>query len=280
MAKKASVIKIIIFIVCAIAIVIYGFNLVKDRLPRKLVSFIAPTKITVMTYDINYGMGMDNIYSLSRIAKIIRSGAPHLVILNEVDYKTKRGFNDEQARRLAADLGMEFTFARNYEIDSGWTGNAILSKFPIEFAENKVFKHGYAQETKSLLHIIIKTGNDNIHLFGTELSADTAISSIQAEELVDFVFEWDDNNPIVVGGNFGLSPDHKLINEMTYYYSDVGAYIQPEGFTYPSYAPGKRIDYLFANKYALPVEVSVLDNELTRVASDHLPLVAQFKIHY
>jgi len=280
MARKALIIKIIIFTFSAVAILIYGFDLIKDRLPRKLVNFIAPTKITVMTYDINNGLGMDNIYSLKRIAKIIRSGSPHLVVLNSVDYKTKRGFYDEQARVLAADLGMEFTFARNFETDSGWTGNAILSKFPIEFAENKIYKQDYGQETKSLLHIIIKTGNNNIHLFGTELSADSSASSNQAQELIDFVFEWDSNSPIIIGGNFGMTPDYKRVYEMAYYFTDVGSFIQPEGFTYPAYAPSKRIDYIFSNKFAIPLEVSILDNELTRVASDHLPVVTQFKINY
>lgn len=280
MAKKASVIKIILFTVCVIAILVYGFNQIKDRLPRKLVNFIAPTRITVMTYSINHGIGTDNIYSLSRIAKIIRSKSPQLVVLNGIDYKTKRGFNDEQARRIAADLGMEFTFARNYAIDGGWTGNAILSKYPIEFAENKIYKQNYGLDTKSLLHIIINAGSSKIHFYGTELSADSISSSNQIKELLNFVFEWGSDNPVIIGGNFEMIPSTKPIYEMAYYFNDVGSSVQSPGFTYPAGQPHKRIDYLFSNKFAIPLEVMVLDNETTRIASDHLPVVAQFKISY
>jgi len=280
MAKKASILKIILFIIFVCAILIYGFNQIKDRLPRQLVNFIAPTRITIMTYNINHGMGTDNIYSLSRIAKIIRSESPQLVILNEVDYKTKRGFNDEQARGIAADLGMEFTFARNSAIDGGWTGNAILSKYPIEFAENKVYKQDYGHDTKSLLHIIISAGSDKIHLYGTELSTDSIAGSNQVKELLDFVFEWGNDSPVIIGGNFNMTPAAKRIHEMAYYYTDVGAYNQPEGLTYPAGEARKRVDYLFSNKFASQREVYVLDNETTRIASDHLPVIAHFKVDY
>ena len=280
MAKKASVFKIVIFIILTVAILVYGFNQIKDRLPRGLVNIIAPTRLKVMTYDINHGVGQDNIYSLSRIAKIIRSESPQLVCLNEVDYKTKRGFNDEQVRRIAADLGMEFTFARNYTIDGGWTGTAILSKYPIEFAENKVYKQDYGHETKSLLHIIISAGKNQIHFYGTKLSADSIASSNQTKELLDFIFEWGSDNPVIIAGNFNMTPRAKRIHEMAYYYYDVGAYIESEGFTYPAGEPRKRLDYLFSNKFATPREVFVLDNEMTRLSSDHLPVVAEFKIDY
>jgi len=280
MSKKTSIYKIILFIIFVLAILIYGFNQIKDRLPRKLVNLIAPTRITVMAYNINHGMGTDNIYSLSRIAKVIRSESPQLVILNDVDYKTKRGFNDEQARRIAADLGMEFTFARNYTIDGGWTGNAILSKYPIEFAENKIYKQDYGHQTKSLLHIIINAGSNRIHFFGTELSADSIASSNQIKELLDFVFEWGNDSPMIIGGDFNLTPMAKRIHEMAYYYLDMGASVKPNGYTYPSVEPGKRIDYIFANKFVIPREVFVLDEDMTRSASDHLPIVAEFKINY
>lgn len=280
MAKKTSVFKIVLFLICVVIILIYGFNRLKDRLPRKLINVIAPTKITVMTYDINHGMGNDNVYNLSRISKVIKSESPHIVILNEVDYKTRRGLNDEQARRIAAELGMEFTFSRNYPVDGGWTGNAILSKFPIEFAENKIYKQDYGHNTKSLLHIIVNIGNIKVHVYGTQLSSDSIASSNQVKELLSFVFEWGNDSPVIIGGNFEMTPDYKRIYEMAYYFTDVRAYFQTEAFTYPASEPYKRLDYLFSNKLAIPLKVKVSDNEITRVASDHLPVVAHFKIIY
>ncbi|HPC37104.1 MAG TPA: endonuclease/exonuclease/phosphatase family protein [Candidatus Marinimicrobia bacterium] len=276
--KKSSISKIILFLICVVIILIYGFNRIKDRLPRKLINVIAPTKITVMTYDINHGMGSDNVYNLSRISKVIKSESPHLVILNEVDYKTKRGFNDEQARRIAAELGMEFTFSRNYPIDGGWTGNAILSKFPIEFAENKIYKQDYGHDTKSLLHVIVNIGNIKVHVYGTQLSSDSIASSNQVKELLNFVFEWGNDSPVIIGGNFGMTPDYKRIYEMAYYFTDVGAYFQVDEFTYPASNPYLRLDYLFSNKLVMPLKIKVVDNEVTRLASDHLPVVAHFKI--
>jgi len=275
--SRTTWIKVFIFTILAGIILYWGFQQIQARLPRKLVSIILPTRIKVMTYAINYGNGNDGIHSLPRIAKVIRSESPHLVCLNNVDYKTNRAMNEEQARRLAADLGMNFTFARNSSLDGGWTGNAILSEFPIEFAENKIYKEGYSRETKSLLHIIIRKGERRLHFFGTELSADSLRSANQIKELLDFVFDWGSEDPIIICGNFNLKPTHRRIHEMAYYFNDVGLYLRDKPVTWPAQNPQTRYDYIFINKLLLPVAISIPDNELTRLASTHLPVVAQLK---
>lgn len=270
-------IKKIVFFILTIFILIFGFNLIKERLPKKIVDIIAPPKIKVMTYAVDYGVGTDGVYSLARIAKIIRDESPHLVFLSGIDYKTKRGFNDEQARKLAADLGMEFTYARNCVRDGGWTGNAILSKYPIDFAENKIFKEDYREETKSLLHVIITLDGQELHFFGTELSTDSISSANQGRELLEFMKDWGRDKAVILVGNFNLQPSAKRMHEIGFYYLDVGAYAQTPILTYPSGAPSKRLDYVFCNKFLTPTTIYVVQNELSQAAASHLPVVAQFK---
>jgi len=270
--------KQITFLILTLLILILGFRLMRARLPQKIVNIIAPTRIKVMTFVVDYGVGTDGIYSLARLAKIIRQESPQLVFLSGVDYKTKRGFNDEQARQLAADLGMEFTYARNNQVGEGWTGNAILSRYPIYFSENKVYQANFRNNRQSLLHVIVQLDDWDLNFFGTALSEDSLTASNQIAEVLEYLKDWSREQPMILVGNFNLQPGAKRMHEMAFYYLDLAAYATESVLTYPSDAPNKRIDYIFCNKFLEPITIYAVKNELTLNAAMHLPLVAHFKI--
>src|SRR5690606_2840765 len=69
-------------------------------------------KITVLTYNIHHGEGMDGKLDLERIANVIRSVNPDLVALQEVDRKTQRSAGVDQAEELARLTGMRHVFGR------------------------------------------------------------------------------------------------------------------------------------------------------------------------
>jgi len=48
--------------------------------------------------------------------------------------------------------------------------------------------------------------------------------------------------------------------------------------TFSSFRPMVRLDYIFASRHFAPLQITVLRNDLTRVASDHLPLVADLRV--
>jgi endonuclease/exonuclease/phosphatase family metal-dependent hydrolase len=48
--------------------------------------------------------------------------------------------------------------------------------------------------------------------------------------------------------------------------------------TFPARWPLRRIDHIFASKHFEVCGVKVLDDDLTRIASDHLPLAADLKL--
>lgn len=274
---KRDTVKHILFFMLTLLILVFAFHLVKGRLPKQIVNIIAPARIKVMSYAVDYGVGTDGVYSLARLGKIIRQEGPHLVFLSGIDYKTKRGFGDEQARRLAADLGMEFTYARNNSLDNGWTGNAILSRYPIYFSENKIYQAYTQHNRQSLLHIIVNIENQELHFFGTSLSKDSLTASDQVKELLEYVRDWGSEQPLILVGNFNLQPMAKRIHEVAFYYSDLAAFVTEPILTFPSDSPAKRLDYIFCNKYLEPVAIYAVSNELTQSAAWHLPVVAHFK---
>jgi len=69
--------------------------------------FLMGTTLTIMTYNIRHGLGVDNIFDFSRVIETIKEVDPDILILNEVDQGNPRSGEMNQA-------------------------DIILSKFPIK----------------------------------------------------------------------------------------------------------------------------------------------------
>jgi endonuclease/exonuclease/phosphatase family metal-dependent hydrolase len=269
--------KIFLFLLI-IGVVVLGIFILRKNPENQLKKIVYPSEYRVMTYNINHGVGTDGMYSLSRIVRVIREQSPHIVCLNDVDYKTDRTYGDEQARKIAAELGMEFTFGRNFEIGGGWNGNAILSKYPFEFVENKSFSSRKGNEPRALLHTIIKIYDKQIHFYGTQLSADSVGSASESKEMLNVILDWGLTQPVIVAGDFNMLSSRKSIREMGYYLFDLGSLMGENLLTFPADDPVSRIDYILINDKIVPKSVYVVNNDNARIASDHLPLIAKFQI--
>ena len=83
-------------------------------------------ELRVLTYNIHHGRGTDGQVDLERIAEVILSTRPDLVALQEVDRRTGRTDNADQAQVLALLTGMEAHFGRAIDFDGGEYGEAVL----------------------------------------------------------------------------------------------------------------------------------------------------------
>lgn len=266
------------FLLVLLGLIIWlGIYVLRQDPEERLKKAIYPRELRVMTYNIHHGIGSDEIYSLSRIARIIRDQSPHLVCLNEVDCNTERTYGDDQARKIAAELGMDFTFAKNFAIGDGWYGNAILSRYPIKFSENRLYQEAEGREQRGLLHTIIRIGVREVHFYGTHFSVDSLANASEASEMLDIILDWGLNQPVIVAGDLNMEPNYQRIRELTYYLYDIGAHLEANPYTYPSTNPTRRIDYIFCNDKITPKSVYVVNTENARLASDHLPVIAQFQ---
>lgn len=268
--------KFLLFILF-LGIIAAGVFILRKNPEDQLKKIVYPSEFRVMTYNIHHGVGTDGLYSLSRIVRIIREYAPHIVCLNEVDCKTERTYRDDQARILAAELGMEFTFARNLALQGGWYGNTILSKYPIYFSENKIYAKSDSDEPRSVLHAILSVHDKKLHVYTTHLSVDSSTSAAEMKELINHILDWGLDEPLIIAGDLNMTPDSKTINDLTYYFNDLGSLIKVESMTYPAGEPLKRIDYILMNDKLKPLSIQTVSNDVSRVASDHLPVFARFQ---
>jgi endonuclease/exonuclease/phosphatase family metal-dependent hydrolase len=87
--------------------------------------------LTIATYNIRHGRGMDGRVDLARTAEAIRALGADVVGLQEVDRRVERSDRGDQATELGNRLGMTSAFGAFMPYQGGEYGMAILSRFPM-----------------------------------------------------------------------------------------------------------------------------------------------------
>lgn len=221
-------------------------------------------QVTVLSYNIRHGEGMDRKIDLERIASVIRSVKPDVVAVQEVDRNTGRSGNVDQAAELARLTGMHMVFGRTIDYDGGQYGNLVLVRSAPKRSNNHPLP---GHEPRGLIEVEL----DGYTLFATHLDAtrDEAMRVQAAVEINKRVAGA--RSPALLAGDLnsvlGSAPMKTLNAEWTL--ADPGRELP----TVPAPKPARQIDYiLFRPAGAWKViEVRVLDEPL---ASDHRPILA------
>lgn len=95
-----------------------------------------PIRLRLLTYNIHHGEGVDRRLDLKRIAGVILSVKPDVVALQEVDQNAGRTGGVDQPAELARLTNLNMAFGANIELQGGYYGNVVLSRFPIVHDQN------------------------------------------------------------------------------------------------------------------------------------------------
>lgn len=235
--------------------------------------------LRVMSFNIRAGNG-----NLQGIADAIRSAAPDVVALQEVDvhWADRSRFMDE-ASWLGSHLHMEVRFAPIYRLaPSNDTlpprefGVALLSRFPIVRSANDSITRLSTQEPDptprrmpGLLEATLDVRGTLVRVFDTHLDyrSDPRVRSTQVTEMLEISDRM--GQPTVLCGDMNAKPDAPELQPLLHRFHDSWSARTDSGFTYPAEHPTERIDYIL---------VDFIRVRSTRVvatlASDHRPVVA------
>jgi len=239
-----------------------------------LMIMVSCNKITVMTYNIHAMRGMDKKLDIIRIANVINDQQPDIVALQEVDMFTERSGNMDAIDILEKETGMQGVFMKTFNYQGGQFGNAVLSSFPIIEQELIPLPSRKEYEPRLLMRIAVKLDNgDTLHFYNTHLDHHRQNSDrlVQMQKIVS-VIESDRQKTILVGDfncQPGSQPLEKLNTIMTRCYS--------EDKTYPADDPYWILDHIYytENRGIEDIDLIVIPE---KIASDHRPVVAKFRI--
>lgn len=237
--------------------------------------------LNVMTYNIHHGVGIDGTFDLTRIADIIREMDADLIALQEVDMETDRIGGLNTMEYLAHELSMNYAFGKNLNFQGGDYGNGILSKYPVVSMVNFHIPSYKSGEQRGILKVVVDYNGEEIAFWNTHL--DHRTDDTERRESVRIIHAMIKNvkTPIILAGDFNDTPDSKTFAELITVFEDGWTIKENDsGFTFPADKPDRRIDYVFfrnptvSSFMLLPGQARIL----TSPASDHLPLIVQFRV--
>lgn len=239
--------------------------------------------LRVMTYNVHGCSGMDGKISAARIARVIEQFEPDIVALQELDFGRRRSERHDQPRLIAAALGMSAEFCPTVVHDGEQYGHALLSFLPMKILRTAVFEKRFGQhvEPRGALWAQLEIAGATVNLMNTHFGLGRRERLTQAHELLseNWIGKIPEAEPAIVCGDFNMTPNSRPYHEIARRLRDVQRF---DGFvsrnTYSTFHPFTRIDHIFVSRHFTIEKVLVPRNDLIRVASDHLPVIADLKL--
>lgn len=235
-------------------------------------------ELTVVTYNINHGKGVDDLYSSIRIARTLEQYEPDLIALQEVDMGTNRVNQDLQIEIIAKHLEMFYLFGKTINRIGGEYGNAILSKYPIISSQNSDISPDNTSEKRRLLRATVDLGFRTLKFYSTKFGIMDEEKKYNSQRIGKFMKRMDPDDPVIIGGDFGVKPFSPLLNSLMNNLIDLGTKFNSSTATYPTTLMSRRLDYILVNKYVEPMEYYIPIDTLSTISSIHLPIVAKVRI--
>jgi endonuclease/exonuclease/phosphatase family metal-dependent hydrolase len=249
-----------------------------------------PAGLRVMTYNIQHGAGLDDVFNLDRTIAAIAAEHPDVVALQEVDdHWGARSDNLDEPAVLAAKLHLHAFFAQIYDLPPGSDnapdaqyGLTILSRYPILDAQNHqitrlstVATNPSPADAPGFPEIAIRVGGRLVHIYDTHLDS-TGNPAIRAAQVADMLkFLTHDTTPKLLLGDFNAGPTAPELAPLLAAQHDAWAVLgQPHPPTWPSGAPTDVNDYVTVSPGWTVLDVRTVDTQ----ASDHRPVVADLAL--
>lgn len=245
-----------------------------------------PSVLRIMTYNVHSCIGVDGRVSPQRVARVIAHDAPDVVAVQELDHGRLRSRSEDQAEAIAKRLGYHFVFCPTVAHGEGRYGHAVFSRAPIEVVKIGQLPgdpRSWWPEPRYALWIAVRIAGVKVNVITTHLGLSARERLEQVQTLVGP--EWLGpvllQEPVIVCGDFNLAPGSPGYRLATNHLIDVqarGRGHQPLN-TFSSARPFIRIDHIFISQHFVTERVFVPRTHLTRLASDHLPLVADLRLN-
>jgi endonuclease/exonuclease/phosphatase family metal-dependent hydrolase len=240
-------------------------------------------RFRVLTYNIHRAIGVDRRFRPERIIRILESHDADVILLQEVDDGAPRSRELDLARELAAALGYaHLAVGHNVTLRKGRYGNATLSRHPILRERNIDLTIG-RWKRRGCQHTAIDLEGPANHRRLEVFNLHLGLSARQRERQVALLARSRELASLppevacLVGGDFNdwrsrLSP---LFTEWLKFRPLDGG--RPLA-TYPSFFPRGPLDRIYYRGPLRLISAQRCRLRLSKVASDHLPVVADFEI--
>ncbi len=241
--------------------------------------------VRVLVLNMHAGKDAGGKSNLDGVAALVRTTNADLVLLQEVDRRTKRSGGVDQVDSLATATRYAPAFAPSLlNYDGGEYGVALLSRDFVGFSASQRLpvtpvetRAGGSTEPRVALLAFVNVRGNPWTVINTHLDpAEGPARGQEVAHLVDLIKNQQlTPMPLVIGGDLNSTPDDPMLQPLKNAglrdaWTECGS---GDGFTYPADKPAKRIDYLWLSGDLHCASAQVVDTQI----SDHRPLLVAMK---
>ena len=232
----------------------------------------------IVTYNVHKCRGMDGRIRVRRVAHVLKEIDADIVALQEV-FASEHG-RQSQVEVIAAELGFDVAFGRTRHLKGRPYGNAILSRWPI-LSSSHLQLPWTRREQRGCLRADIETPLGVIHTFNIHMGTSyferrrQICSFVKQESVHSKLF-----GPRVLMGDFNEWVSGLTTRVLQEQFESLNMILHiRRKRSYPGILPFLHLDHMYF-EWPLHVETAeLIRNRRTLLASDHLPLVAQFGLY-
>jgi endonuclease/exonuclease/phosphatase family metal-dependent hydrolase len=241
----------------------------------------AKKTIRIATYNIHKCRGLDRRVSAERIARVLREMDADIVAMQEVVRVNSETASHDQSLHIAAETGyLHHCFGETRPLLGGIYGNATLSRWPIEHWNNYDLSHA-KRERRGCLRTDIRVHGKLVHVMNVHLGTGFMERRAQARTLLGprVLGREDLKTPRLVVGDFNEWTRGLVTSMLSAQFAS--AELKPRPWrmrSYPGVLPVLHLDHMYFDPTLRLENFRLHRSRLALVASDHLPLVAEFEL--
>ena len=246
-------------------------------------SHTASDILRIATYNIHkgvQGLGPARRLEIHNLGLAVEQLDADIVCLQEVRKLHRREaayfqrWPDVPQAEYLAPEGYEAVYRTNAFTKHGEHGNALLSRWPVIGHQHEdISDHRFEQ--RGLLHVEVDAHGRRVHVIVVHLGLIPGSRVRQVERLQQFIErEVPAGSPVVVAGDFNDwgAQIKRMLSGFGLYEFDA-----PRAFTYPARLPLVQLDHVYVRGLE-PLGLHVPRGRIWWRMSDHLPLIAEFKL--
>ena len=229
----------------------------------------AERTLVVASYNVHAWVGNDGRRDAARVAEVLAELHADVVALQEVRCS---GDDRSALEQVATRLGVSIARGLVVERRNEQHGNAVLSRLPFGRIARLDLSVG-RREPRGALDVAFETGAEPLRLIATHLGIGVRERRIQVRRLIRAMGEERSGAVVMLGdmnewvrGVGALLPLHRVLGRT------------PGPRTFPAQLPLFSLDRIWVTPRWRLLRLWVHRSPLARVASDHLPVVAELRV--
>jgi endonuclease/exonuclease/phosphatase family metal-dependent hydrolase len=233
----------------------------------------APTRLRIGTYNVHACVGRDGRHDPDRVASVIAELNADVIALQEFTYPASVALETREPvvlttlDRYTCALGP--TRNRTRQAVTECFGNALLTRHRI-IEVHRIDLSMERREPRGALAATIDVGGTVLHVLATHLGLRIHERRFQVRQIVEYLESVRDTFVVVLGDFNDWLPGRSAAHVL-----DQRLGRPPRPATFPVTWPVVALDRIWVHPRRALREISVHSTPTARLASDHLPVVAE-----